>query len=67
MSGKEFSYVKTKLSEALINVICPIGKEMKKLINDKGHLEAILKKGQEKASLKSEYNLKKIRDIVGLI
>ena len=36
-------------------------------MDDKAHLEEILKKGKEKASIKSEENLKKIRDIVGLL
>ena len=37
MSGKEFSYVKTKLSEALIETICPIGKRISQLMEDKVH------------------------------
>jgi hypothetical protein len=36
-------------------------------MKDKVHLEGVLKKGKEKASIKSEENLKKIRDIVGFI
>jgi tryptophanyl-tRNA synthetase len=67
MSGKEFSYVKNKLSEALIETICPIGRKISELMKDKVHLEGVLKKGKEKASIKSEENLKKIRDIVGFI
>ena len=67
MSGKEFSHVKSKLSEALIETICPIGRKISELMKDKVHLEGVLKKGKEKASIKSEENLKKIRDIVGFI
>ena len=67
MSGKEFSFLKSRLSEALIEIICPIGKKIKQLMDDKAHLEEILKKGREKARIKSEENLKKIRDIVGLL
>jgi tryptophanyl-tRNA synthetase len=67
MSGKEFSHVKNKLSEALIETICPIGRKISELMKDKVHLEGVLKKGKEKASIKSEENLKKIRDIVGFI
>jgi len=36
-------------------------------MNDKAHLLEVLKKGSQKASIKSEENLKKIRDIVGLL
>ena len=67
MSGKEFSFLKKKLSDALIEVISPIGKKIVQLMEDKVYLEGVLKKGKEKASIKSEENLKKIRDIIGLL
>ena len=67
MSGKEFSHIKHKLSDALIATICPIGKKMEQLMNDKSHLEGVLNKGKESAKIKSEENLKKVREIVGLI
>ena len=67
MAGKEYSYVKNKLTEALVSEICPIGKEINKLMNDKPYLLEILKKGSEKANIKAEENIKNIRDKVGLI
>ena len=67
MAGKEYSFLKEKLSEALIEEITPVSKEIKKLLDDKAHLKAILKKGSEKANIKAEENLKIIRDKVGLI
>ena len=67
MSGKEYSFLKTKLAELLISEITPVGKEIKRLLNDKAHLEQILKKGKEKANIIAEENLKNIREKVGLI
>ncbi len=67
MSGKEYSFLKKKLAELLINEIVPVGKEIKKLLGDKSHLELILKKGKEKANIIAEENLKNIREKVGLI
>ena len=67
MSGKEYSFLKTKLAEALINEITPVGKEIQKLLEDKSHLKNILKKGTEKANIIAEENLKNIREKVGLI
>ena len=67
MAGKEYSYIKNKLAEVLVSEICPVGKEINKLMNDKPYLLGILKKGTEKANIKAEENLKNIRDIVGLI
>ena len=67
VSGKEYSFLKNKLSDVLISEIVPIGIEIKKLLNDKAHLIQILKKGKEKANIIAEENLKNIREKVGLI
>ena len=67
MSGKEYSYLKTKLAEVLVETITPVGKEIKKLLGDRSHLEQILKKGKQKANIIAEENLKNIREKVGLI
>ena len=67
MSGKEYSYLKTKLAEVLVETIIPIGNEIKKLLGDRSHLEQILKKGKQKANIIAEENLKNIREKVGLI
>ena len=67
MAGKEYSFLKTKLAEALINEMTPVGKEIQKLLKDKSYLKNILKKGTEKANIIAEENLKNIREKVGLI
>ena len=67
MSGKEYSFLKTKLTEIIISEITPVGKEIQKLLKDKAHLEQILKKGKEKANIIAEENLKNVREKVGLI
>ena len=67
MSGKDYSYVKKNLTDLLISEICPVGKEIKKLMGDKTHLENILQKGSEKARIIAEENLKNIREKIGLI
>ena len=67
MSGKEYSFLKKELSDLLISEITPVGKEIRKLLDDKAHLEQILKKGKEKANIIAEENLKIIREKVGLI
>ena len=67
MSGKEYSFLKNRLSEAIINEIVPIGKKIEKFLKDKAYLYEILKKGKEKANIIAEENLKNIREKVGLI
>ena len=44
MSGKEYSFLKKELADLLISEITPVGKEIKKLLDDKIHLEKILKR-----------------------
>ena len=67
MSGKEYSFLKTKLTDLIISEIGPVGQEINKLIKDKSHLEKVLKKGKEKANIIAEENIKNIREKVGLI
>ena len=67
MAGKEYSFLKNKLTEILVNEITPVASEIQKLLDDKSHLQQILKNGSEKANIIAEENLKKIRDIVGLL
>ncbi len=65
LKGKEYSYLKNKLSEVLVEMICPVGKKIRELLDDKSYLEKVLKEGTEKARNLAEYNLKEIRNAVG--
>ena len=64
--GKNFSTFKSKLSESIIEKICPIGKEIEKLLKDKKYLNNILEKGAKRADLIAKKNLKEIYEIIGL-
>ena len=64
--GKNFSTFKSSLSESLIERICPIGDEIKKLLKDSNYLNEILEKGSKKADLIAKNNLKEIYEIIGL-
>ena len=64
--GKNFSTFKSNLSESIIEKICPIGVEIKKLLKDEGYLDKILKNGAKRADLIAKSNLKEIYDIIGL-
>jgi len=67
IKGKDYSYLKNKLSGILVEVICPVGKKIKKLLDDKSYLEKVLKEGTEKARNLAEHNLKEIRNVVGFL
>ena len=64
-NGKNFSEFKEKLSEALIEKIEPISKEIKKLLEDKKYLDAILLEGSKKADKIASKKIKEIRKLVG--
>ena len=65
--GKNFSTFKSRLSESVVEKICPIGKEIKKLLRDESYLAGVLEKGSKRADLIAEANLKEIYKIIGLI
>jgi len=64
--GKNFSTFKGKISESLIEKICPIGQEIKKLQTDKKYLNQVLENGAKSADLIAKKNIKEIYDIIGL-
>ena len=64
-SGKNFSDLKKKLSDLLVEKISPISNEIKKLKNDNNYIDKILKEGAIKAANISSKKVKKLKDIVG--
>jgi len=64
--GKNFSTFKDKLSESIIERICPIGKKIKELLQDKNYLNTVLEKGAKKADIIAKTNLKEVYEIIGL-
>ena len=64
--GKNFSTFKSKLSESVIEKICPIGNEIRKLLKDKNYLYKILENGSKKADSIARSNLKEVYEIIGL-
>ncbi len=64
--GKNFSNLKENLTESIIRKIVPIGKEMKRIMQDSSYLDSILAKGAEKAEEDSRKNLLEIKNIIGL-
>ena len=64
-SGKNFSELKDKLSQVLIDKIIPISKEIKKLLSEKNYLDKLLLEGSEKADRIASQKIKKIHEILG--
>ena len=66
-AGQNFSNFKSDLSDALIEKVCPIGNEVKKLMLDKKYLNQIMYEGAMKAREKSAIVLKDVYDIIGFV
>ncbi len=65
--GKNFAFLKDKLTEILIEKICPIGEEIKKLLNDPTYLTQVLKEGSQKAHSIASSKIEKVYDKVGFL
>ena len=59
------SQFKEALSQAVVDTIVPIGKEVAHLLNDKQHLEGVLKEGADAAREIAAATMKDVRDLVG--
>jgi tryptophanyl-tRNA synthetase len=66
-AGLQFSAFKQELVDLSVSVLGPINAEMKRLMGDPGHLDAILKQGGEKARALAEPVIKEVYDIVGFL
>jgi len=63
--GTKFSEFKKELTELIIEKICPIGKEIKKLMNEETAIDEILTDGAKKASEISKPILEETKKIIG--
>ena len=66
-AGQQFSAFKPKLAEVAVSVMGPIGTEMKRLMDDPGYVDGILKRGAERANAVAAPHLQQIFDIVGFL
>ncbi|HSV29281.1 MAG TPA: tryptophan--tRNA ligase, partial [Candidatus Omnitrophota bacterium] len=66
-AGQQFSDFKKDLVDLAVSVLGPINTEMKRLMEDTAHIDAILKKGAERANAIAEPIIKDVYDIVGFL
>jgi tryptophanyl-tRNA synthetase len=65
--GQQFSVFKPALIELAVNVLSPITSEMRRLMADTSHIDAILRDGGARARARAEVTMKEVRDIVGFL
>ena len=66
-AGKNFSEFKQQLADLAAEVLGRIGREMRRLVADPGHIDGILRHGSERARAIAEPNLRQVFDIMGLL
>jgi len=65
--GQQFSVFKPALVDLAVQVLSPITNEMRRLMADPGHIDAVLRDGSARARARAEVTMKQVRDIVGFI
>ena len=65
--GGQFSSFKNALVELCVTKLSPIAGEMKRLVADPGHIDAILNDGADRARAIADETMKLAKDIVGFI
>ncbi|MBL4666952.1 MAG: tryptophan--tRNA ligase [Sneathiella sp.] len=66
-AGSQFSAFKPVLTELAVEKFGPIGAEMKRLMADPGHVDAVLKDGAERARKIAEPVIREVKEIVGFL
>ena len=65
--GGPFSTFKSALAERAVATLAPIGAEMKRLVADPAHIDAILGDGSVRAQAIAAQTMKAVKDIVGFV
>ena len=65
--GQQFSVFKPALIELAIATLAPVTGEMRRLMADPGHIDAVLRDGSARARERAEKTMKEVRDIIGFL
>ena len=65
--GGQFSSFKNALVELCVAKLSPIAAEMRRLVADPGHIDAILVDGADRARAIADETMKATKDIVGFV
>jgi tryptophanyl-tRNA synthetase len=65
--GGQFSSFKNSLVELCVSKLSPIAAEMRRLMADPGHIDAVLIDGADRARTIAAETMRKTKDIVGFI
>ena len=66
-AGAQFSQFKPRLAELAVEKLSPIAGEMRRLLADPGHIDAILADGSARARALAAPVIKGVREVLGFI
>ncbi|AMS39491.1 MULTISPECIES: tryptophan--tRNA ligase [Aminobacter] len=66
-AGQQFSVFKPALADLAVEKLSPIASEMRRLMADPGHIDAVLRDGGDRARAIAETTMKDVRNIIGLL
>jgi tryptophanyl-tRNA synthetase len=65
--GAQFSGFKAALVDVAVTKLAPIADEMRRLMNDPGHIDAVLADGSARARAIASQTMDSVKDIVGFV
>ena len=65
--GAQFSAFKPALADLAVERMAPIAAEMRRLLDDPGHIDGVLNDGAERAGAIAEKTLAGVKDVVGFV
>ena len=66
-AGKQYSDLKTRLADVAVEKLAPMQAEYRRLLDDKGAVDAVLADGAERARALAEPVLREVHDTVGFL
>ena len=65
--GRQFSEFKPALAELAVEKLAPVSGEMRRILDDRAHIDAVLRDGGERAGALAEATMKDVRAIIGFL
>lgn len=65
--GKMYGHLKVDLAELVVQTLTPVKAEYDRLMQDRAHLDTLLKAGAEKAQQRARATLERVYEAVGLV
>ncbi|MEF2550695.1 tryptophan--tRNA ligase [Aurantimonas sp. A2-1-M11] len=65
--GRQFSEFKPAMAELAVEKLAPVSAEMRRLLAEPDHIDAVLRDGGERAGAIAEATINDVKDIIGLL